>query len=72
MLHAQEKFIYFGSMCTIMYGYAHLSVSSCGLCKARTLMIWSFDALQGNTMGSGDNGGVNHGFMIKLTINTIK
>jgi len=35
-------------MCTIMYGYAQLSGSSCGLYKARTGMIWSFDALQGN------------------------
>jgi len=44
----KHKFIYFGSMCTIMYGYAHSSVSSCGLFKARTEVIWSFDALQGN------------------------
>ena len=42
------KFINFGSMCTIMYGYAQWSGSSCGQYKARTGEIWSFDALQGN------------------------
>ena len=46
------KFIYVCSMCTIMYGYAHLSVSSCGVYKAGTGVIWSFDALQGNSVYS--------------------
>ena len=35
-----------------MYGYAHWSVSPCGLYKARTGVIWSFEALQGNIVYS--------------------